>query len=100
MKSKTGAISGSTKWTLVQTKNLKKKKKKSNKLNVEQNLHATHSFGWESNFEKKTQKIFVSEFKWLNVRVLEYRTRQIKIHFNCRSHSGLTNSVNRMFVMT
>ena len=27
-KSKTGAISGSTKWTLVQTKNLKKKKKK------------------------------------------------------------------------
>ena len=28
-KSKTGAISGSTKWTLVQTKNLKKKEKKS-----------------------------------------------------------------------
>ena len=30
MKSKTGAISGSTKWTLVQTKNLKKKKKSLN----------------------------------------------------------------------
>ena len=47
-KSKTGAISGSTKWTLVQTKNLKKNKQTST-LYINATTpppHASHICGW------------------------------------------------------
>ena len=63
MKSKTGAISGSTKWTLVQTKNFYKKKKVLKRVPLNREWFWVVGFNDEGVFDASNGPCVLEQFK-------------------------------------